>query len=219
MMSLPGQVVTLPRLLSDVDQADASRPLEIEVPPSEHAPKNSEIQQVLRPAHHGRARVEQANRRRERQDGCDGGSAAALQAPDPEQRRCHRRPRVPSGEEGVGFSLAYHLGGDGDARVWTGSKRRGRLLVHPDRTARIAQREVRRTVRIYLRLDERAVSHEKDLVLRQPLCSGDCSGDDLTRRPVPAECVYRDPHPGPEGSGSYSVTSTATAVPPLYKPQ
>src|SRR5918994_3887456 len=165
-MSLPGQVVTLPRLLADVDQADASLPLEIEVPSSEHATKNSEIQQVLRPAHHGRARVEQEDRRPKRQDGRDGGPAAALEAPDPEQRRCHRRPRVPRGEQGVGFALAYHLGGDGDARVRPGSKRRGRLLDHPDRAARLAQREVRWTVRIYLGLDERWVSHKKDLVSR-----------------------------------------------------
>src|ERR687894_2580135 len=56
--------------------------------------------------------------------------------------------------------------------------------------------EVRRRGRADLGLDERTCSHERDLDLRQSPSGGEGPGDDLPWRPVSAQGVYRDPHPG-----------------------
>src|ERR671916_1720682 len=56
--------------------------------------------------------------------------------------------------------------------------------------------EVMRRGRADLGLDERTGSYEQDLVLRQPFGGGEGPGDDLPWRPVSAQGVYRDPHPG-----------------------
>src|SRR5215203_5439594 len=99
-MCLLSEVVALAGLLADVYEAHASPAFQVEVTLREHASKNSEIQQVLWPAHHGRPRVEQEDRRTQGQDRRDGGSATAFETSDPEQRRGDRGPRIPCREKG-----------------------------------------------------------------------------------------------------------------------
>ena len=53
-----GEVVALPRLLADVDESDPRLPVQPEVTFCEHTAKNSEIQEVLRPAGDGGPGVE-----------------------------------------------------------------------------------------------------------------------------------------------------------------
>ena len=127
-----GEVVTLPRLLADVEEPDASFLLQPEVTFREHTAKNSEIQEILRPAGDGGPGIEQQHGRREWQQSGDRGPAASFQASHLEQRRRDRGAGVSRREERVGLSVTNHPGRDGDAGVGMCPDRRRGLLVHPD---------------------------------------------------------------------------------------
>ena len=138
-LPLPGSSPTLTK-------SDSGLPVKPEVPFGEHTTKNSEIQEILRPAGDGGPGIEQQHGRRERKHRGDGRPAAPFEASHPEQRRGNRRAGVPRREERFGLPVADHPGRHGDAGVGIGPERSGGLLVHPDGLTRGPQRDVRRGI-------------------------------------------------------------------------